>query len=112
MYDDTIPHSDNAIDPGVSKVHGSFPVNPFLSQPQHPVSKCFYVYIYGCDCCFQGSDVDRSWKAAQLPDEMGTVGLHSGQGSRGYPYRGSGKGGRNKKPRTLGEKKGLGGHRA
>ncbi|KAL1987600.1 hypothetical protein VTN96DRAFT_3200 [Rasamsonia emersonii] len=84
MYDDGIPQSDNAIvNTGVSKVHGSFP----------------------------GSDVDRSWKAAQLPEEMGTVGLHSGQGSRGYPYKGSGKGGK-KKPRTLGEKKGLGGQKA
>ncbi|KAL1963965.1 hypothetical protein VTN77DRAFT_7640 [Rasamsonia byssochlamydoides] len=78
MYDDGIPHSDNAIDPGVSKVHDANP----------------------------GSDVDRSWKAAPLPAEMGTVGLHSGQGSRGYPYPGKGKGGHN--PRTLGERKGLG----
>lgn len=50
----------------------------------------------------QGSDVDRSDKAASLPETMGENNLHSGGGSAGPRAEGSGKGGH--EPKTLGEK--------
>ncbi|RAO68630.1 uncharacterized protein BHQ10_004642 [Talaromyces amestolkiae] len=73
-YDNGIPQSDNAIEAGPDKVHGTNP----------------------------GSDVDRSDKAAALPETMGENKVASGGGSAGHS---SGKGGH--EPKTLGEKKGL-----
>ena len=54
--------------------------------------------------------VDRSNKAAALPEgtsEKETHQSYSGQGSRGHPESGSGKGGH--EPKTVGEQKGVGG---
>ena len=58
------------------------------------------------------SSVDRSHKAAKLPEGLSETHdeIHSGGGSRGWPASGSGKGGHD--PNTLGENKGLGAHKA
>lgn len=77
-YDNGLPQSDNAIENGPTKAHGTNP----------------------------GSDIDRSHKAADLPETTGGNNLASGGSSRGQPAGGSGKGGH--EPKTLGEKKGLG----
>ncbi|EED17769.1 conserved hypothetical protein [Talaromyces stipitatus ATCC 10500] len=75
-YDNGVPQSDNAIETGPTKAHGTNP----------------------------GSDIDRSGKAADLPETMGGNNLASGGG--GSTGSGSGKGGH--EPKTLGDKKGLG----
>jgi hypothetical protein len=54
----------------------------------------------------QGSDIDRSNKAAALPETMGENNLASGAGSSGPTVSGSGKGGH--EPKTSGWKKGTG----
>ncbi|QKX63658.1 uncharacterized protein TRUGW13939_10829 [Talaromyces rugulosus] len=76
-YDNGVPQSDNAIENGPNKAHGTNP----------------------------GSDIDRSYKAANLPETTGGNNLASGGGSSGPRVSGSGKGGHD--PKTLGEKKGL-----
>ncbi|KAJ9227103.1 hypothetical protein DTO271D3_3135 [Paecilomyces variotii] len=82
-YDNGIPQSDNAIEQGTDAVHG-------LSQGNE--------------------NITRANKPAPFPDGDFEDGLHSGQGSRGTPPSGSGKGGHD--PKTLGERKGLGAHKA
>ncbi|PYI35914.1 hypothetical protein BP00DRAFT_333350 [Aspergillus indologenus CBS 114.80] len=79
-YDDGVPHSDNAIEAGQTKVHGTNPDNDTLNRAQ---------------------------RTAPLPKESGQAsGFLSAQGSSGPRKFGSGKGGH--EPKTLGEKKGLG----
>ncbi|PCH08080.1 Hypothetical protein PENO1_002740 [Penicillium occitanis (nom. inval.)] len=73
-FDNGVPQSDNAIETGPNKAHGTNP----------------------------GSDIDRSNKAASLPETMGENNLASGGGSAGPRATGSGKGGH--EPKTLGEK--------
>ncbi|ERF71217.1 hypothetical protein EPUS_07900 [Endocarpon pusillum Z07020] len=83
-FDDGVPRSDNAIEPGHNVTHGA-----------------------GSESTSEG--VDRSNKAAPLPEgtsEMKDHHWYSGMGSRGHPESGSGKGGH--EPKTLGEQKGLG----
>ncbi|KAL2001345.1 hypothetical protein VTN02DRAFT_1862 [Thermoascus thermophilus] len=88
QYDNGIPQSDNAIEAGETKAHG---VNEGVgSEP-----------------------VDRSYKAAEPPEDIADPNRKywfSGQGSRGFPVSGSGKG--HEGPRGLGEHKGLGAHKA
>ncbi|EAW24382.1 hypothetical protein KXV81_003624 [Aspergillus fumigatus] len=78
-YDNGIPQSDNAIEAGETKVHGTNSANDHL---------------------------DRVNRTADLPD-VPAGGMHSGGGAPGHS---SGKGGH--EPRTLGENKGLGAHKA
>ncbi|RJE24324.1 hypothetical protein PHISCL_03329 [Aspergillus sclerotialis] len=75
-----VPLSDNAIDPGKSEVHGSGATD---------------------------AELNRTHKAAPLPEQTGRNELHSGQGATGS---GSGKGGH--EPKTTGENKGLGAHKS
>ncbi|OJJ49006.1 hypothetical protein ASPZODRAFT_129376 [Penicilliopsis zonata CBS 506.65] len=79
-FDNKIPQSDNAIDAGPTKVHGTNPAHADLSHTQH---------------------------VADLPEIMGGNGILSGGGSSGHQ---SGKGGH--EPKSLGEQKGLGAHKA
>lgn len=58
----------------------------------------------------QNATLNRAHKAAELPEEAHKGGLHSGGGSSGPTQGGSGKGGH--EPKTTGEKKGLGAHKA
>ncbi|PWY92158.1 hypothetical protein BO70DRAFT_282003 [Aspergillus heteromorphus CBS 117.55] len=79
-YDNGVPQSDNAIDPGQTKVHGTNPENDHLNRVQ---------------------------RTAELPEAaQSSGGTYSAQGSSGPTKSGSGKGGH--EPKTLGEKKGLG----
>lgn len=53
----------------------------------------------------------RTRRTAELPEAaLRPPGFHSGMGSRGTPYGGSGKGGHD--PRGSGDRKGLGAHKA
>lgn len=54
--------------------------------------------------------LERTQKVADLPEAAQKQGLHSGQGSSGPTQSGSGKGGH--EPKSLGENKGLGAHKA
>ncbi|KAL3450500.1 hypothetical protein BJX65DRAFT_305337 [Aspergillus insuetus] len=72
--------SDNPIEAGETKVHGTNPEHDHMNR------------------------VDRT---APLPEDMGNREPYSGQGSLSH---GSGKGGH--EPKTLGENKGLGAHKA
>ncbi|KAJ6034359.1 hypothetical protein N7499_001565 [Penicillium canescens] len=81
-YDNGLPQSDNPIENGPDKVHGTGN---------------------------ESADLSRSHKAAPMPDQTGSglPDVFPGQGSGGYENTpGSGKGGH--EPKTLGEKKGLG----
>ncbi|RAL16813.1 uncharacterized protein BO97DRAFT_420205 [Aspergillus homomorphus CBS 101889] len=78
-YDDGVPHSDNAVEAGQTKVHGTNPDNDTLNRAQ---------------------------RTAPLPDASHGSGLHSAQGSAGPTQSGSGKGDHD--PKTLGEQKGTG----
>ncbi|KAI2932465.1 hypothetical protein CBS147320_2149 [Aspergillus niger] len=83
-YDDGVPHSDNAIEAGETKVHGTNPANDHLNRVQ---------------------------RTAPLPEAaQSSGGEYSIGGSSGPNKSGSGKGGH--EPKTLGEKKGLGAHKA
>ncbi|KAF9891487.1 hypothetical protein FE257_003954 [Aspergillus nanangensis] len=82
-YDNNIPQSDNAIDAGSNKVHGT--------NPEH-------------------SDINRVHKTADLPDaDFHGQGVFPGVSNLGPQSSGSGKGGH--EPRTLGENKGTGAHK-
>lgn len=98
-FDNGIPQSDNAIETGPNKAHGTNPVrlaSAFFTPitPQSSYSNNEFM--------MQGSDIDRSNKAASLPETMGGNNLASGGGSAGSRATGSGKGGH--EPKTLGEK--------
>ncbi|KAL3457318.1 hypothetical protein BJX64DRAFT_293285 [Aspergillus heterothallicus] len=79
-YADDNQYSDNPVDAGKTKVHGTNPEHDHMNR------------------------VDRT---APLPEDMGNSEPYSGQGSLSH---GSGKGGH--EPKTLGENKGLGAHKA
>ncbi|KAL4894803.1 hypothetical protein BDV59DRAFT_164323 [Aspergillus ambiguus] len=83
-YDDGVPHSDNAIEAGETKIHGANPDNAGLNRVN---------------------------KVAELPDaDFHTPGsVYGGLGSLGKPSSGSGKGGH--EPHSLGEEKGTGAHK-
>ncbi|RMJ27241.1 hypothetical protein PHISP_01893 [Aspergillus sp. HF37] len=83
-YDNKAPQSDNAIEQGENKAHG-------VGDPSN-------------------ATLNRTNKTAELPEEALKGGLHSGQGSSGPTQGGSGKGGH--EPKTMGENKGLGAHKA
>lgn len=55
----------------------------------------------------QDADLNRTHKTAEMPEQTGKNELHSGQGTTGTS---SGKGGH--EPKTVGENKGLGAHKA
>ncbi|RAL03074.1 uncharacterized protein BO80DRAFT_463290 [Aspergillus ibericus CBS 121593] len=79
-YDNGVPQSDNAIDAGETKVHGTNPDNDHLNRVQ---------------------------RTAPLPEAAhSSGGTYSIGGSAGPNKFGSGKGGH--EPKTLGDKKGLG----
>ncbi|OGE56774.1 hypothetical protein PENARI_c002G03434 [Penicillium arizonense] len=81
-YDNGVPQSDNPIENGPTKVHGTGN---------------------------ESADVNRSHKAAPMPEQTGSGrrDVFPGQGSGGYENTpGQGKGGH--EPKTLGENKGLG----
>ncbi|GAD92033.1 hypothetical protein NFIA_039580 [Paecilomyces variotii No. 5] len=82
-YDNGIPQSDNAIEQKPDAAHGTGSGNDYISRANKP---------------------------AAFPDGDFEDGVHSGGGSRGVPPSGSGKGGH--EPKTLGERKGLGAHKA
>ncbi|KAF7136818.1 hypothetical protein CNMCM5793_006336 [Aspergillus hiratsukae] len=79
QYDNGIPQSDNAIEAGETKVHGTGSGNDHLAR------------------------ADRTAPFPDIPEG----GMHSGGGAPGHS---SGKGGHD--PRSLGEHKGLGAHKA
>ncbi|KAL2863250.1 uncharacterized protein BJX67DRAFT_384868 [Aspergillus lucknowensis] len=76
-------YSDNPIEGGQTKVHGTNPDYDHMNR------------------------VDRT---AALPEDMGNPTPYSGQSSFGKRQHGSGKGGH--EPKTLEEHKGLGAHKA
>ncbi|PKY03787.1 hypothetical protein P168DRAFT_319248 [Aspergillus campestris IBT 28561] len=83
-YDNNVPSSDNPIENGPNKVHGAGSTD---------------------------ADINRVHRTAELPEAAkSSGGLHSGGGSSGPTQSGSGKGGH--EPKTLGENKGLGAHKA
>ncbi|KAI9370626.1 hypothetical protein BJX61DRAFT_544463 [Aspergillus egyptiacus] len=75
--------SDNPIEAGETKIHGT--------NPDH-------------------DQINRVSRTAPMPEYTGSSEPMSGQGSYGKTQGGSGKGGH--EPRTLGEGKGLGAHKA
>ncbi|KAB8234817.1 hypothetical protein ETB97_009365 [Aspergillus alliaceus] len=81
-YDDGVPHSDNAIEAGKTKVHGAGSSNP---------------------------EMGRVYRTAELPEAAKQTGGNATSigGSAGHS---SGKGGHD--PKTWGENKGLGAHKA
>ncbi|EAL86054.1 conserved hypothetical protein [Aspergillus fumigatus A1163] len=91
-YDNGIPQSDNAIEAGETKVHGTNSAVCPANHLQHPKH--------------DNDHLDRVNRTADLPD-VPAGGMHSGGGAPGHS---SGKGGH--EPRTLGENKGLGAHKA
>ncbi|KAJ5831809.1 hypothetical protein N7474_000120 [Penicillium riverlandense] len=79
-YDNGIPQSDNAIEAGETKAHGTGN---------------------------KDAELNRTQKVAPMPEETGSHReVFPGQGSAGPNQSGSGKGGH--EPKTLGENKGLG----
>ncbi|PYH89355.1 hypothetical protein BO71DRAFT_403139 [Aspergillus ellipticus CBS 707.79] len=112
-YDNGVPQSDNAIDPGQTKVHGTnpevrslpipipnppFPFPPYNQPPQFPIMILTTP---------QNDHLNRVQRTAELPEAaQSSGGTYSAQGSSGPTKTGSGKGGH--EPKTLGEKKGLG----
>ncbi|PLB42248.1 uncharacterized protein BDW47DRAFT_98137 [Aspergillus candidus] len=104
-YDNNVPSSDNPIENGPNKVHGAgstvrpHPTPQTLSHNPHT------------DSIQKDADINRVHRTAELPEAAkSSGGLHSGGGSSGPTQSGSGKGGH--EPKTLGENKGLGAHKA
>ncbi|EHA23302.1 hypothetical protein ASPNIDRAFT_173308 [Aspergillus niger ATCC 1015] len=98
-YDDGVPHSDNAIEAGETKVHGT---NPAV---------CPSFNLQSCIKRRNNDHLNRVQRTAPLPEAaQSSGGEYSIGGSSGPNKSGSGKGGH--EPKTLGEKKGLGAHKA
>lgn len=106
-YDNNVPSSDNPIENGPNKVHGAGSTVRFPSHFSYPP-----IYnTHHTDSAKKDADIGRVHRTADLPEAaQSSGGLHSGGGSAGPTQSGSGKGGH--EPKTLGENKGLGAHKA
>lgn len=81
------------------------------AQPYVPIQPPKESHNPHTDSTQKDADINRVHRTAELPEAAkSSGGLHSGGGSSGPTQSGSGKGGH--EPKTLGENKGLGAHKA
>lgn len=97
-YDNGVPQSDNAIEAGATKAHGTGATVRYNKPNRQHNFKCINPIIV------QDAPIERVNKVAPMPEETGSSReVYSGMGGAGSN---SGKGGH--EPKTLGENKGRG----
>ncbi|KAB8256602.1 hypothetical protein BDV32DRAFT_128750 [Aspergillus pseudonomiae] len=111
-YDDGVPHSDNAVKAGQTKVHGagdSVCARSYLQFSSIPLSsadRSEYLKLMVSDV--QNAQMGRVFRTAEFPEAARELSGNATSfgGSAGHS---SGKGGH--EPKSLGEHKGLGAHK-